>query len=81
VYYVAFIFLQMFSCSPREKFWDNTIVEGHCMDVFAVNISGAVVCLISDLAILLIPQQILTTLNLSRSRIIGLYALFTIGIL
>lgn len=81
VYYVAFSFLQIFSCSPREAFWDKTIVEGHCIDIFAVNVSGAIVCLVSDLAILLIPQGIVMKLNVPKSRLIGLCALFTIGIL
>lgn len=46
-----------------------------------MNVSGAVVCLVSDLAILLIPQRIVAKLNLPKSKIIGLCALFTIGIL
>lgn len=79
-YYVAFTFIQIFSCYPRAKFWDKTIMEGHCIDIFAVNVSGAVVCLVSDLAILLIPQGVVTKLNLPKSKIIGLCALFTIGI-
>ncbi|KAK7937185.1 uncharacterized protein PG986_014053 [Apiospora aurea] len=37
VYYVAFTFIQIFSCSPRETWWDKTIVEGHCIDIFAIN--------------------------------------------
>ncbi|KAK7908916.1 hypothetical protein PG985_014794 [Apiospora marii] len=80
VYYVAFTFLQIFSCSPREKWWDKTIMEGHCIDIFAVNVSGAVVCLVSDLAILCIPQGVVTKLNLPRSKIVGLCALFAIGV-
>ena len=81
MYYVAFMFLQMFACNPREKFWDKSIMEGRCMDIFAINVSGAVVCLVSDLAILLIPQRVVRNLNLARSRIIGLCALFAIGVL
>lgn len=81
VYYVAFTFLQIFSCSPREKFWDKTIMEGHCIDVFAVNVSGAIVCLVSDVAILSIPQRVVMKLNIPRSKVIGLCALFAIGVL
>ncbi|GAW24965.1 hypothetical protein ANO14919_145620 [Xylariales sp. No.14919] len=80
VYYIAFVFLQMFSCSPREKFWDKTIPEGHCLDIFAINVSGAVVCLASDIAILLLPQRVVFRLNLSRSKKMGLGFIFTIGI-
>ncbi|XXG96265.1 hypothetical protein Hte_002546 [Hypoxylon texense] len=56
-YYVAFMFLQIFACTPREQFWDKSITEGRCMDIIAINVSGAVVCLVSDVAILLIPQS------------------------
>ncbi|KAH9900374.1 hypothetical protein F4778DRAFT_738671 [Xylariomycetidae sp. FL2044] len=79
-YYVAFTFLQMLSCNPREKFWDKTIMDGYCIDIFAVNVSGAVVCLASDLAILYIPQRVFRQLNMARSRMLGLCALFAIGI-
>ncbi|KAI1813012.1 hypothetical protein GGS20DRAFT_555431 [Poronia punctata] len=80
VYYVAFIFLQMFSCNPMEKYWDKTITGGYCMDIYAVNVSGAVVCLVSDLAIFLLPQRVIYGLNLSLARRIGLGFLFAIGL-
>jgi hypothetical protein len=79
-YYVAFTFLQIFACNPRARFWDWTIVEGECIDIFAINVSGAVVCLVSDLAILHIPQRALMKLNMPRSKVWGLSALFAIGI-
>ncbi|OTB15834.1 hypothetical protein K445DRAFT_300598 [Daldinia sp. EC12] len=79
-YYIAFTFIQMFPCNPRQMFWDKTITDGHCMDIFAANVSGAVVCLVSDLAILVLPQRILFKLNVRTSRKIGLCVLFAIGI-
>ncbi|KAK6958411.1 hypothetical protein Daesc_001211 [Daldinia eschscholtzii] len=79
-YYIAFTFIQMFPCNPRQMFWDKTITDGHCMDIFAANVSGAVVCLVSDLAILVLPQRILFKLNVRTSRKIGLCILFAIGI-
>jgi hypothetical protein len=51
------------------------------MDVFAVNVSGAIVCLVSDLAILSIPQRVVMKLHISRSKVVGLCALFGIGVL
>jgi hypothetical protein len=81
VFYIAFTFLQIFACNPIAKYWDWTIVEGKCIDIFAINVSGATVCLVSDLAILLIPQRALMKLNMPRWRIWGLSALFAIGIL
>jgi hypothetical protein len=34
-YYVVWTLLELFSCQPREKFWDHTIMRGHYMDIFA----------------------------------------------
>jgi hypothetical protein len=80
-YYVAFTFLEMFCCTPRAKFWDKTITDGYCIDVYALNLSGAVVCHISDLAILLLPHRVVFNLHLPLSKRLGLGALFTVGIL
>ncbi|KAI1804891.1 hypothetical protein F4811DRAFT_518068 [Daldinia bambusicola] len=80
VYYITFTFLQLFPCNPRQMFWDRTITDGHCMDIFAVNVSGAVVCLVSDLAILILPQRIMFNLNVRTARKVGLCILFAIGI-
>lgn len=80
-YYVAFTFLQMFSCSPRQAWWDKTIMPHKCLDIFAINVSGAVICLFSDLTILLLPQRVVLKLNISRRKKIGVCFLFAIGVL
>jgi hypothetical protein len=80
VYYLAFTFLQMFSCSPREAWWDKTITPHKCLDIFAINVSGAVFCLLSDLIIFFLPQQVILRLNISKRKKIGICFLFAIGI-
>jgi hypothetical protein len=80
-FYVAFAFLEMFCCTPRAKFWDKTIQEGHCLDFLAIHVVGAVICLASDILILLLPQRVIFSLQLPLKRKLGLSLLFTVGIL
>lgn len=51
------------------------------MDFFLINVSGAVVCLLSDILILLLPQRVVFKLHLPLKKKLGLCALFAIGIL
>ncbi|KAF2184012.1 hypothetical protein K469DRAFT_710387 [Zopfia rhizophila CBS 207.26] len=80
VYYLLSIFLLIFICTPRTKLWDPTIQGGHCLDWPVISTFSNVVTLISDLMIWLLPQRVIFSLQLSRSRKIGLSLLFTIGI-
>ncbi|KAL1592717.1 hypothetical protein SLS60_011133 [Paraconiothyrium brasiliense] len=79
-YYTAFVFTFLFVCNPRPFFWDKTIAHGKCLDIFGINIIGAVFCLASDLIILLLPQRVIFRLTLSRTRKLSLAFLFAVGI-
>ncbi|KAF2788841.1 hypothetical protein K505DRAFT_254574 [Melanomma pulvis-pyrius CBS 109.77] len=79
-YYIAFTFIFMFVCNPQANFWDKTITYGKCLDIFGINVISAVICLVSDLLILLLPQRMIYQLNLPRRKNIGLAFLFAIGI-
>jgi hypothetical protein len=80
LFYTIFVFLNIFACQPRRKFWDQTVEGGHCLDWPVVLAVGNVVTLISDIMIWLLPQRVIFSLQLDTSRKIGLSLLFTIGI-
>ncbi|KAH8730008.1 hypothetical protein GQ44DRAFT_673671 [Phaeosphaeriaceae sp. PMI808] len=79
-YYIAFTFIFMFVCQPRALFWDKTITNGKCLDIFGINVISAVICVVSDLAILILPQRMIWQLQLPKKKKIGLCILFAIGI-
>lgn len=80
-YYVALTFIFIFVCSPRAMFWDKTITRGKCLDIFQINLIGAIICIVSDLTILLLPLSRISQLNVSKQKKIGLAFLFAIGVL
>jgi hypothetical protein len=81
LFYSASFFAINLACFPREKIWDVTIIEGHCIDQNNLYLAGTIVNLISDVAILFIPQKVIWTLNMSLHKRIGVSLIFAIGLL
>ncbi|KAI0005770.1 hypothetical protein F4779DRAFT_597431 [Xylariaceae sp. FL0662B] len=79
-FYVAYIFAQNLYCIPRQRIWDVTI-QGNCIDKTALIISSSTINFISDIIILILPQRVIWTLQMSRLKKIGISFLFTIGLL
>ncbi|KAI0509382.1 hypothetical protein F5B22DRAFT_649011 [Xylaria bambusicola] len=81
VYYVSGTFLEIFRCTPRQKIWDPLFVGGVCpIDIDANNFVSAVINLVSDLAILAVPQFVVWKLNMTRAKKVGVSFIFGIGI-
>ena len=80
LFYLAIMLAQIMECLPREKIWDPT-VPGHCIDFTAVLIAGAVINVISDFLILVLPIGKIWQLQMSPKRKLGVSAVFTAGLL
>ncbi|KAI1138714.1 hypothetical protein F5Y05DRAFT_382099 [Hypoxylon sp. FL0543] len=81
IYYVSGTFLEIFRCTPRQKIWDPLFVGGVCpIDIAANNFASALINLVSDLAVLAVPQWVIWRLQMSTARKIGVSLLFVIGI-
>lgn len=80
-YYLITTFLEIFACSPRERFWNLLITKGHCFNINAVNITSAVINCISDFVILLLPQGVIWRLHMPFQRKLGISAIFLAGFL
>ncbi|KAI1780981.1 hypothetical protein F4818DRAFT_397411 [Hypoxylon cercidicola] len=76
-FYIAMFFGWTFSCSPVEKFW-KPWVSGTCVYIDVLN--GAF-NLVTDLAILLLPQRVIWKLKLPTKKRIGVSTIFAIGFL
>lgn len=68
------------TCFPREKIWDKTI-PGKCSNPKVTLIISSVINVILDFFILLLPQNIIWRLQMTKKKKVGMSLIFTIGIL
>ncbi|KAG8158295.1 hypothetical protein KVR01_012056 [Diaporthe batatas] len=81
--YMIAIFFQAFRCTPERKIWDVFYRGGHCFinSINSMNIVTSVVNVVSDFAILCLPQWVIWRLKMTRAAKAGVSVLFLIGIL
>lgn len=72
VFYVAILVAELVPCRLKE---------GHCVDITAVLIIGAMINVISDFAILVLPIGKIWQLHMSPRRKLGITAVFSAGLL
>ncbi|KAK3389679.1 hypothetical protein B0H63DRAFT_103002 [Podospora didyma] len=78
--YFAGIIAGVFMCKPIAKSWDF-FIHGECLDRRQVH--GSMVCfnLAIDLFILILPQKVIWSLQMTRSRRLGVSIIFSIGLM
>lgn len=82
IYYICAIFLDSFHCHPYRKIWDVFYEGGYChINIKVLNLVASVINLISDVAILAVPQWVIWRLNMTRANRAGVAVLFLIGVL
>ncbi|KAL5366275.1 hypothetical protein BJX96DRAFT_160674 [Aspergillus floccosus] len=57
----------IFACQPVAKSW-NVSLEGECIDRPSIFVAVAVLNIVSDLSLLVLPLPIISDLNISRSQ-------------
>lgn len=81
IFYLITTFFIIFACSPREKFWNRLIADGHCFNIDIINIITAIINCISDFIILLLPQGVIWKLQMPLKQKFGISAIFLTGFL
>ena len=81
VFYTIVIWIEIFLCNPREKWWNPLITGGHCFSESTVNISAAAFNTLSDFLLILLPQGIIWKLKMRWQRKVGVSAIFLTGLL
>jgi hypothetical protein len=76
---LAFALLIIFQCSPTAYAWDKTIHGGKCLNMNALTYAGAAFAAIHDILTLALPVNELRKLKLSRTKKIGVIAMFIVG--
>ena len=79
-FYLLCFFFVVFSCEPVNKYWKPWI-SGHCLDIFAMTVATAIINLVSDIVIMILPQTIIWKLQISIKRKIGLSTVILFGVL
>ncbi|KAL1406748.1 hypothetical protein Q8F55_006152 [Vanrija albida] len=69
------VFLNIFQCRPINAAW-NMNVEGTCMDTVTLFLASSPVNILSDVAILILPLPIITSLRMEIHQKIGLVLTF-----
>ena len=79
-YLTSNLILQVFSCTPVEKFFDPKI-PGHCVSLIPPDIAWGCMNMLSDLAIAILPIPMIWKLKLPRRGKILLSLVFLSGLL
>ncbi|KAI3334677.1 hypothetical protein F4824DRAFT_501658 [Ustulina deusta] len=78
---LALILLNV-NCTPFEANWNILLPGGFCRFSFpALTLSSAIINFVLDLVPLILPQRIIWSLNMSRSKKIGVSLVFAVGLL
>ena len=81
MFYVAGIFAENLSCFPYRSIWDKTVPGSKCLDIKALDLASAVIDLVSDIAVLILPQMVIWRLQMSNGKRLGVSIMFAMGIL
>ncbi|KAF9697717.1 hypothetical protein EKO04_003971 [Ascochyta lentis] len=75
---VSFLFVVIFQCSPVHRVYNRTI-PGTCINFFWHRWTNAILNLLTDVAIFILPIPVIVRLNMSIGSRIGLVILFSMG--
>jgi hypothetical protein len=70
----------VFACNPVNKSWDPTITWGSCLPNGPSFTGYAVVTIVSDIVVAIIPIPLLLKLNVSTKKKVGLIGIFLLGL-
>ncbi|KAK2611193.1 hypothetical protein N8I77_004559 [Diaporthe amygdali] len=80
-FYFIVSFLVIFAYKPVEKTW-NILLPGHAIvNRKDIDVVGAAFNLVMDLSMFIIPQPVIWSLQMTKSRKIGLSCMFSLGLL
>ncbi|PNP85076.1 hypothetical protein FNYG_01601 [Fusarium nygamai] len=68
-------------CTPHEAIWDFRIPDAKCWDLHKLQVASATIHLCCDIAIFLLPQQVIWKLKMSWKKRLGVSVIFGLGLL
>lgn len=79
-YTIARVFVDIFQCTPNKAVWDSK-AKGTCVNRTAQDLSMAIINLITDIVVLILPMHPVWSLQVSKSKKWELSAMFSLGFL
>lgn len=79
IFYMSAITSLLLTCTPFRRIWDKT-VPGSCINLKRINLTIAIVNLLLNIAILLLPQTVIWGLQISKAQKAGLSMMFAVGL-
>lgn len=82
-YLIAFNIISVYQCSPLEgawRAWDGS-VKAHCRDINAQSWSAAILNIVLDLAMIILPLPELSKIRLSVAKKFQVLLMFSLGFL
>ncbi|CAI6336151.1 unnamed protein product [Periconia digitata] len=80
IYLIATVLGCIFVCYPVQRFW-KTHITGNCIDTFASWLSNAILNIITDLMIIILPMPVVRNLQLRPRQKLLLMGVFAFGAL
>lgn len=82
LFYLSNMMVKIFLCTPRKLIWDkDPKIKGRCINPHALYLVTAIINVLSDFYILLLPLPAIWHLQIPLARRIGLMFAFSAGLL
>ncbi|KAI0416350.1 hypothetical protein F5X98DRAFT_388104 [Xylaria grammica] len=81
LFYLATILIDLLYCHPVQYHWNKFIPGGYCGDDDLLSPLSAVINVVLDVTIFLIPQKVIWSLNLPPKKKLGVSLVFFMGFL
>lgn len=78
---LGYILVTIFQCQPIASFWDKSITNPNCVDTKAQWLSYAIINIVCDALILIMPLYPISQLRLPRAKRFGLAGIIALGAL
>lgn len=78
-YNIALVFPLIFTCKPVQKNFDVFIINGTCLDRTPIYMATAVLNMVTDILLLVLPLPMIVKLQMPRIQKIGLICVFGVG--
>ncbi|KAJ5620009.1 hypothetical protein N7510_003993 [Penicillium lagena] len=78
-YYTVILFVKIFNCNPIRSFWDVNIPGASCLNRAAIIITDSSISAMTDLAIIIFPIVLTSTLHVPLSKKLHVIAILGAG--
>ena len=80
LWWIGYIINNFTICQPFAYTWDKTIDGGHCGDILAGWLASAIINVILDIAVIVLPMPMLWGLQMQVTKKILISGIFGLGI-